>query len=151
MIPKQHRNKAAAIAIVAVLAPSFEGLRHTVYRDSVGVPTYCIGETKHPRYGHVYSTQECTSIFEGRIVEFANGVENCTTVDMSPKREAAMIDLAYNIGVRGYCHSTVVRKLNAGDVRGACDALLGYNHAGGITFPGLTRRREAERKLCLEE
>ncbi|AJC78375.1 phage-related lysozyme-like domain-containing protein [Rhizobium etli bv. phaseoli str. IE4803] len=31
-----------------------------------------------------------------------------------------------------------------------CEALLKWNRAAGITFPGLTRRRQKERAFCLE-
>jgi len=43
----------------------------------------------------------------------------------------------------------MARKANAGDLRGACDALLLWNKAGGQVVRGLDRRRQAERALCL--
>jgi lysozyme len=150
MIPQKHRNKAAALAIAATIGVGFEGMRHTVYRDVVGVPTYCIGETKNPHFGHVYSTQECMTIYEGRLEEFQRGVEKAVRVDMPAAREAAAIDLAYNIGLGGFDRSSVARDLNAGRVSAACDDFLKFNRAGGIVFPGLTRRREKERALCLD-
>ena len=66
-IPPKHRKKVAATALCASLVCGFEGLRHTVYHDVIGVPTYCVGETKNPIRGHVYSTQECMTILEGRL------------------------------------------------------------------------------------
>jgi lysozyme len=150
MIPQKHRNKAAALALSATVVCGFEGLRHTVYSDVVGVKTYCVGETKNPQPGHVYSTQECMTILGGRLAEFQSGVEKCVSVDMPPAREAAAISLAYNVGVGTFCRSSVARELNAGNVQSACDAFLKFNRAGGIVFPGLTRRREKERALCLE-
>jgi lysozyme len=44
----------------------------------------------------------------------------------------------------------VVRLINAGQTRAGCDALMKWNRAAGIVFPGLTRRRAAERELCVE-
>jgi lysozyme len=148
---KRRNVTIAALAICVPLCTGFEGVRHTVYRDVVGVPTYCIGETKNPQWGHVYSDSECASIFEGRLKEFADGVERCVTVDMPAKREAAMIDFAYNLGIAGFCRSSVARNLNAGNTQAACDALLQYDRAGRKVFPGLERRRQQERKLCLED
>ena len=150
-IPPQHRKKVAATALCASLVCGFEGLRHTVYYDVIGVPTYCVGETKNPQRGHVYSTQECMTILEGRLAEFQAGVDACVHVPVPDKREAALVSLAYNIGVGAFCRSSVVRDLNAGNVRVACNDFMKFNRAGGVVFPGLTRRREAERKLCLEE
>jgi len=34
--------------------------------------------------------------------------------------------------------------------RQGCDALMRWNKAAGITFPGLTKRRAKERELCLK-
>jgi lysozyme len=45
--------------------------------------------------------------------------------------------------------STLARKENAGDVPGACDELLRWTKAKGVTLPGLVKRREQERELCL--
>ena len=42
------------------------------------------------------------------------------------------------------------RRAMAGDLPGACDALLMWNKAGGKVVKGLTKRREAERALCLD-
>lgn len=45
--------------------------------------------------------------------------------------------------------STVLRRLNAGDERGAANALLAWDKAGGASMLGLRRRRAAERALML--
>ncbi|MCE4222125.1 lysozyme [Methylobacterium sp. C25] len=83
--------------------------------------------------------------------EFAGAsVEKCITREILDPTYVAFLDLAYNIGSGAFCRSTVVRKFNAGDRRGACDALLLFNKAGGKVIPGLTARRERERALCLK-
>ncbi|MDE2472702.1 MAG: glycoside hydrolase family protein, partial [Bradyrhizobium sp.] len=65
------------------------------------------------------------------------------------KQLAAFGDLAYNIGVPRFCHSTIARRFNAGDTAGACAAIKWYVYAGGKRLPGLVKRREAEFKLCM--
>ena len=42
------------------------------------------------------------------------------------------------------------RRALAGDLRGACEALMLWTRAGGREVRGLVNRRTAERKLCLE-
>ena len=148
---QRHRGKAAAVALCATVVCGFEGMRHIVYHDVIGVPTYCVGETRNPRPGHVYSTEECMNILEGRLAEFQRGVNACVHVDVPDTREAALVSLAYNIGTGAFCRSSVVRDLNEGRIREACNDFLKFDRAGGVVFPGLVRRREAERKLCLEE
>lgn len=147
--PRRHVRNAAAVLLAGTMLSGLEGLRHSVYLDVVKVPTFCVGETKNPKWGHYYSTQECLDILDGRLQEFAAGVEGCVKVDLPPKREAAFISFAYNLGVPTFCRSKIVTRINMGDVRGACDAMLPYDHAGGVRFPGLTRRREYERAQCL--
>lgn len=59
------------------------------------------------------------------------------------------MSFAYNIGSRALSTSTLLKKLNAGDIKGAADEFLRWNKAGGKILNGLTCRREAERALFL--
>jgi lysozyme len=139
------------LAVAVVLIGGFEGLRTVAYRDAVGIPTICFGETKGVRMGMKKSRAECDAMLAERIVEFDDGVDACIHVALPDNRRAAVVSLAYNIGVRAFCGSSVARRLNAGDVRGACDAFLLWNKAGGVELPGLTKRRQEERALCLKD
>ena len=140
---------AGAIAIAAVIVSAAEGLVLSTYPDVGGVPTYCYGETKGAEWGNTYTKEQCDEQLSARLVEFNEGVNSCVTVEMPDTRRAAMVSLAYNIGVPAFCKSTVVRKLNAGDVQGGCDAMLMWNKVKGIPWRGLTNRRQKERTLCL--
>jgi lysozyme len=68
---------------------------------------------------------------------------------MSDERRAAMVSFAYNLGVEGFCKSSVARRLNENDPK-ACDGLLNYVYARGVYLPGLAKRRKSERALCME-
>ena len=61
----------------------------------------------------------------------------------------ALVSFTYNLGARSLSTSTLLKKLNAGDYRGAADEFPRWNKAGGQVLAGLTRRREAERSLFL--
>ncbi|WP_049003403.1 lysozyme, partial [Citrobacter freundii] len=54
-----------------------------------------------------------------------------------------------SVAIQALSTSTLLRKLNDGDVKGAADEFLRWNKAGGKVLNGLTRRREAERALFL--
>ena len=151
MIPDEHKKKVTVAAIcIACIAPA-EGLRRVAYNDPVGIPTICFGETRGVKLGDRATPEECKVMLETRVVQdFIPGVERCVTRPMSPEREAAFVSFAYNVGVEAFCKSSVARKHNAGDLAGACDALRLYTKAHGITLPGLVKRREQERQLCLE-
>jgi lysozyme len=56
--------------------------------------------------------------------------------------------LRINVGSDAACKSTLMRKLNMGDLAGACSELSRWTMAGGKVYPGLVRRRAAERALC---
>jgi len=46
--------------------------------------------------------------------------------------------------------STALRRLNAGDISGACEALTWFDRAGGRVIRGLQNRRADEYRLCME-
>lgn len=150
--PRTRLQKGTAAAALAIsIVGGFEGLRQTAYRDVVGVATICYGETRGIRMGMTATKAECDAMLLKGLQEFEQGVLACTKAAMPVRRQVAMVSFAYNVGVGGYCGSSVARLLNAGQPRAACDALLKWNKAGGVVFPGLTRRRQAERELCLSE
>ena len=61
----------------------------------------------------------------------------------------AFLSLAYNIGPGAFCGSTLVRLLNAGQYREACDQILRWDRFQGAPLRGLTLRRQAEHRQCL--
>lgn len=140
---------AGAIAIATALVSAAEGLVTSTYPDVGGVPTYCYGETKGAEWGKTYTKEQCDEKLAARLVEFNEGVNSCVFVELPDTRRAALVSLSYNIGVSAFCKSTVVRKLNAGDVQGGCDAMLMWNKVNGVVWRGLTNRRQKERALCL--
>lgn len=149
MTPKAKKT-AGWLAICVGCVGGFEGLRTVAYLDPVGIPTACFGETQGIRMGDKFTVAECRQMLGERVIEFGNAVDRCITYPMPDKRKAAFTSLAYNIGSDAFCKSSIARKYNKGDVAGACDAMLLYVKAKGVTLPGLVKRREAERQLCLD-
>lgn len=137
------------VSICVACVGAEEGLRTVAYKDPVGIPTICFGETKDVKLGDKKTVAECEAMLGERVLEFGRGVDACTTGPMTPSRKAGLTSFAYNVGIEGYCKSSIARKLNAGDVQGGCDALRLYVYAKGIKLPGLVKRREQERDLCL--
>lgn len=141
----------AFAALCCTTLVGFEGMRTTAYRDVVGIPTVCGGETKGIRMGMTFTRSECDAMLLKRLSEdFAPAVERCARQPMGDDLYVAHLSLAYNIGTGAYCKSSVVRLWNAGERRASCNAFLSWNKAGGRVVAGLTKRREAERALCLK-
>ena len=154
--PKAKSRLAAGTALAALccsLLVGFEGMRTSTYRDVLGIPTVCAGETKGIRMGMTFTKPQCEAMLLTRLTEdFAPAMERCVTRPMGDDVYAAFLSLSYNIGSAGFCRSSVARLYNAGERRGACDALLHYDKGGSPlhVIAGLAKRRQAERALCLK-
>lgn len=144
------RRRAGALAIAVSLVAGAEGLRNYAYEDPVGIPTICFGETRGVKMGDHKTTEECKQMLGTRLVEFSAGVDKCLTRPVPDESYAAFLSFAYNVGTGNFCKSSVARKANVGDLAGACDALLQWTKAGGVELPGLVKRRQDERALCLK-
>lgn len=146
------KKSIALMAIVVGTVGAWEGLRTVAYRDAVGVPTVCYGETRGVKMGDRYTVAECKEMLGEGLVEFEAMIRPCLkNPDAIPdKTYASFVSLAYNIGPRAFCRSTVVKRWNAGITYGSCDAMLWWNKAGGRVLKGLTNRRYDERRLCRE-
>jgi lysozyme len=155
MPPKAKGWLAAGTALATLCCTTitgFEGLRTTAYRDSVGVPKICSGETKNVRMGMAVSKpQREAMLLQQSTEDFAPAMERRVTRSMGDDTYAAFLSLSYNIGSGGFCKSSVVRLYNAGDRRAACHAFLKFDRAGGRVLAGLVRRRKAEEALCLKD
>lgn len=149
---KSSRLVAGGAALAVTFVGAWEGVRLAAYRDVIGVPTVCFGETRGVKMGDKYTLAECKDMFGKRLEEFALEVDKCLVNPKAipDKPYVAFLSLAYNIGSGGFCKSSVARKANAGDLVGACNALPLFNKAGGRVVKGLVNRRAAERKMCLE-
>lgn len=143
---------AAAAAALLTLTPAFEGTELTTYRDLGGVLTYCTGATEDAAWGRTYTPAQCRAQLERDLERHAAGIARCVPMPrLTTGQKVAFVDAAYNIGVAAFCGSSMARKANAGDMRGACDALLMWNKVKGREVAGLTRRRQAEHALCIED
>ena len=92
--------------------------------------------------------------------QFEGAIKTCVTVPLTQNEYDAYVSFAYNVGRRAFCQSTLVKKLNLGDFKGACDELLRWRFFQGedCALPenrrlcgGLVKRREAEYRQCLGE
>lgn len=137
----------AAAALVALVG-AWEGKSNDPYRDIVGVWTVCYGETQEPM--RRYSDKECSDMLATRLADYAGPVlQRNPELAGHDNQVIAASSLAYNIGAANYAKSTVARRFSARDWKGACDAFLMWNRAGGRVVNGLDNRRRAERAVCL--
>ena len=75
-----------------------------------------------------------------------NGAVN---IPLNQNQFDALVSLAYNIGTGAFNKSTLVKKLNAGDILGAADQFDVWVNAGGKRMQGRVNRRAKEKALFL--
>lgn len=144
-------KKAGWCAIALTCVAGFEGVRQYVYKDPVGIDTWCFGETQGPKPVGYIPMAQCEALL-AESLEIANRqVDSCVRTYLPDARRAALVSFSYNVGGAAFCSSTLVRKLNAGDTAGACNELSRWTRAKGIELPGLVKRRAAERAMCLQD
>jgi len=148
--------RVIALALATAIAVPAEGLRQKWYADPVGLPTVCFGHTGPDIVNtKTYSLDECKALLNKDMLHAINIVDNCVP-GLPPQMLAAFGDAVFNAGPTIACNqskSTAARYLAARDYRAACNELPRWDKArlAGVlvALPGLTKRREAEKQLCL--
>lgn len=139
------------------LIKKWEGKELTAYPDpATGGEPWTIG------YGHTSAAgppivkkgmkiteKEASDILVRDLAKYEAAVMKGLTAKPNGNQFSAMVSLCYNIGPGNFAKSSVLRKFNAGDIKGAADAFRLWNKAAGKVMKGLTNRREDERKLFL--
>jgi GH24 family phage-related lysozyme (muramidase) len=149
--------KDKAITTVAVIALStpfiakWEGLSLVAYKDIVGVPTVCYGETRGVTMSDRYTKQQCEDMLKASVAEYYNKLKPyMTNPDIPIGVQASLLELAYNVGIGAAGRSTMMKLANQGKYEEACRELDKWVKAGGGKVKGLVNRRaESKTKLCL--
>lgn len=152
---------AAGVALIK----EFENCKLVAYLDKLADPpvwTVGWGQTGPDiQEGTIWTQAKADAVFLQTTAEFERAVLAECVVEPNENQLAAMVSLAYNIGMGwtgakkprrtrdGFRQSTVLRRHNAGDFVGAAAAFALWNKAGGQVRAGLTRRRAAEAALYL--
>ena len=137
---------SAAMAVPMIA--KWEGVKEIGYLDPVKIPTACAGHTKTAVVGKFYSPRACMDLLARDAIDHGLGIDACIKVQVPNESRAAFTSFAFNVGVGNFCKSSLNRKLNAGDLRGACAELSRWTYAGGRQLPGLVSRRAEERAFC---
>ena len=144
-----------AVSLFGVdLICDFEGKRLVAYDDGVGVWTIGFGTTIYPNGIKVKKGDTCTeaqakSYMAHDLKKFEQAVNGAVNIPLNQNQFDALVSLAYNIGTGAFNKSTLVKKLNAGDIRGAADQFDVWINAGGKRMQGLVNRRAREKALYL--
>lgn len=142
---------AGALTIATGLIVKWEGTRYRAYPDPAtgGAPwTICTGHTKGVKPGDVATPEQCAAYLKADELEAASAVAECIDVPLTENQLGALVSATFNLGPQVVCGSTLQRKANAGDIRGACMELDRWINAAGKPMRGLVLRRADERPVC---
>ena len=131
---------------------SFEGLKLKAYDDVGGVWTIGYGTTIYPngikvKRGDTCTREQAKAYMTYDLKKFESAVNTAVVVPINQNQFDALVSLTYNIGIKAFKNSTLLKKLNVGDVRGAAAQFDVWNKGGGKVMQGLVNRRAVERKL----
>ena len=147
-------NKLAKGAITLSAAglialTGYEGYRSLPYQDTGGVWTDGFGNTHNVIPGKAVSVPQALDRLDNNTLLAQNAVKQCLRLPMTQGQYDAFVSFTYNVGSAAFCGSTLVKRFNAGDYKGACDELLRWVYVKGQKVQGLINRREKERAMCL--
>lgn len=160
MTPAQAAARVAVVLLAASTITPFvaehEGWVKKTYPDPAhgkALISACAGATrgldgKPFPPDKVIPDEDCMALLARDLVQHGMDIDRCIKVEVPVPSRAAFTSFAYNVGTPSFCGSTLVRKLNAGDLAGACAELSRWVSAGGRQMLGLVRRRAAERAYC---
>ncbi len=138
---------------------------HIIYDDKTGKPV----NTNEPLprgatigYGHLIkqgedfkngiSEAKATELLRVDIATAERGVQENITVPLSQNQFDALVSLAYNIGVKNFTNSTVVKYVNNPNFYSSVypnleSAWMTWNKSSGCVMAGLSNRRRQEFNL----
>lgn len=157
--PLQTPSKAAIDLLKEFEKGPNGGFATRPYRCPAGKETVGWGHVVQPT-DHLRSpltADQADALLRDDLAVFANAVRVAVRVPLTQSMFDALCCLAFNIGRSNFDGSTLRTKLNRADYLGAANEFQRWDKArnrktGKLErLDGLTRRREAERRLFLQE
>ena len=125
-----------------------EGARNKAYKDSKGLWTIGVGHLikadEQYLLNATLTNEQVEDLLKSDLKWCSEAVESSVKVPLQQNQFDALYSLCFNIGETNFRKSTVVKKINANDMRGAADAILMWNKPDV-----LVNRRKRERALFL--
>lgn len=120
-------------------------------------PTIGVGAThidgKPVTMGMVITMEQAMALLDDHMRLYRTGYMNALTEEsrfqrLNTPRDCAFTSWTLNIGIGAAQRSTAIKRLNAGWIMGACDAMSWFHKQAGRVLPGLVIRRGKEWDDC---
>lgn len=129
-----------------------EGLRLVAYKPDPGEPYWTIG------YGHYgpdvkpgmrITPKRALELLREDVKWAEAAVRKHVDVRLNQGEFNALTSFVFNVGAGAFASSTLLRKLNGGDRKGAANEFGRWVNGASGPLPGLVVRRQHERRLFL--
>jgi len=133
-----------------------EGFRPNPYLCPAGIPTIGYGSTFYADGRKVklsdspISEKDAETLLCKMLYGFENQVSSFLAHPIPQRQFDALVDFAYNLGAQALRTSTLLAKLNAGDITGAASEFDKWVHCNSKVLDGLVARRADEKRLFLQ-
>lgn len=154
-----YRSSASLVDFVK----RHEGLKYSIYKDPVGLPTVGYGHLLLPQENSSMSviinginislsrplTQtECDALLVQDLKEKAESyVQRLVKVPVTQAQYDALVSFTFNLGGGNLAKSDLLVALNKGNYADVPPLFMQYVYARGTKLPGLVTRREAEASM----
>lgn len=119
-----------------------EGKKNAVYRDSKGILTAGVGHTGPDVHeGDVWSDEKVETVLAADLARFEKAINDAVKVPLLQNQFDALVSWAFNVGASAAAGSTLVRKINEGDMDEAARQFDRWHIP-----PEITARRNGERE-----
>jgi len=124
-----------------------------VYVDQVGVQTIGVGHAlkKGESFPGGITHEQSIQLLAADVSLAEAAINDAVKVPLTQNQFDSLVSFTFNLGTGALRSSTLLKLLNAGDVKGAADEFLKWVKGGGKVLPGLVSRRTRERDLFLKD
>lgn len=131
----------AGVLLIAV----FEGFAPTASAPLPGdVQTVGFGHTRGVKAGDKVTLEQAMGILKEDVAVAAKTVRASVTYTLNQDQFDALTSLVFNIGSLAFAKSTLLERLNAGDLNGVAVEWMRWKYFNGQPVKGLENRRAAE-------
>ncbi len=113
---------------------------------TIGRGTTNLDGKKFDKYS-VWTQAQCDAAFAVDMEKYEAAVHRRVKVPLNQNQFDALVSFTYNCGEGNLAKSTLLKRVNAGDFKGAANQFAAWNKGAGKVLNGLVRRRAAEAAL----
>ena len=138
------------------LLKNSEGLKLEAYLCPAGKWTIGYGSTLYEdgskvKKGDTITKERADKLLNNLISMFEEDAKRLIKVELNDNQFSALVDFIYNLGIGNFRKSTLLKKINSGELEGASEEFERWIYSNGKKLEGLRKRRKSEKELFLAE